>query len=175
MENSAPPWPGTRSGTFGTLLNAAEMDELIRQNLVKRTRLPRHIHSEEPPLVSLDDLKSLLKQLPEPSRSIAALIVLTELRIGEMLALRWCDVDLIAGTLRVRQSVYEGHFDTPKTKRSRGVVPLISNCGSDPRVAEAGKRDCSHLLFRDEDPALSSQSAQSTVPTDCCKAGAEGS
>jgi hypothetical protein len=63
--------------TFGTLLNAAEMDELIRQNVVKKTRLPRRIHSEEPPLVSLDDLKSLLKELPEPSRSIAALIVLT--------------------------------------------------------------------------------------------------
>jgi hypothetical protein len=32
--------------TFGTLLNAAEMDELIRQNVVKKTRLPRPIHSE---------------------------------------------------------------------------------------------------------------------------------
>jgi len=29
-----------------------------------------------------------------------------------------------AGTLRVRQTVYEGQFDTPKTKRSRRVVPL---------------------------------------------------
>jgi integrase len=106
------------------MLNAAEMDELIRQNVVKKTRLPRRVHSEEPPLVSLDDLKSLLEELPEPSRSIAALIVLTGLRIGEMLALRWCDVDLAAGTLRVRQTVYERQFDTPKTKRSRRVVPL---------------------------------------------------
>jgi len=110
--------------SFGTLLNAAEMDELIRQNVVKKTRLPRRIHSEEPPMVSLDDLKSLLQELPEPSRSIAALIVLTGVRIGEMLALRWCDVDLVAGTLRVRQTVYEGQFDTPKTKRSRRVLPL---------------------------------------------------
>jgi integrase len=110
--------------SFGTLLNAAEMDELIRHNVVKKTRLPRRVHIEEPPLVSLDDLKSLLQELPEPSRSIAALIVLTGLRIGEMLALRWCDVDLVAGTLRVRQTVYEGQFDTPKTKRSRRVVPL---------------------------------------------------
>jgi integrase len=110
--------------SFGTLLTAAEMDELIRQNVVKKTRLPRRVHSEEPPLVSLDELKSLLQGLPEPSRSIAALIVLTGLRIGEMLALRWCDVDLIAGTLRVRQTVYQGVFDTPKTKRSRRVVPL---------------------------------------------------
>jgi integrase len=110
--------------TFGTVLNAAEMDDLIRQNVVKKTRLPRRVHSEEPPIVALDDLKSLLKELPEPSRSIATLIVLTGLRIGEMLALRWCDVDLTTGTLRVRQAVYQGVFDTPKTKRSRRVVPL---------------------------------------------------
>jgi integrase len=110
--------------TFGTVLNAAEMDELIRQNVVKKTRLPRRVHSAKPPIVALDDLKSLLNELPEPSRSIAALIVLAGLRIGEMLALRWCDVDLIAGTLRVRQTVYQGVFDTPKTKRSRRVVPL---------------------------------------------------
>jgi hypothetical protein len=57
--------------TFGALLNAAEMGELIRKNVVKKTRLPRRIHSKEPPLVSLDDLKSLLKELPQPSRSIA--------------------------------------------------------------------------------------------------------
>jgi integrase len=110
--------------SFGTILNAAEMDDLIRQNVIKKTRLPRRIHSEEPPLVSLEDLKSLLRELPEPSRSIAGLIVLTGLRIGEMLALRWCDVDLTTDILRVRQTVYEGQFDTPKTKRSRRIVPL---------------------------------------------------
>jgi hypothetical protein len=160
--------------TFGTLLNAAEMDELIRQNVVKKTRLPRRIHSEEPPLVSLDDLKSLLKELPEPSRSIAALIVLTGLRIGEMLALRWCDVDLTAGTLRVRQTVYEGQFDTPKDEAEPAGCAALSDRGSDPRFAEAGKRCNADLLLCGGNRTLSSESAQSAVPTDCRKAGAEG-
>jgi integrase len=35
-----------------------------------------------------------------------------------------CDVELTTGTIRVRQTVYEGQFGTPKTKRSRRVVPL---------------------------------------------------
>ena len=39
-------------------------------------------------------------------------------------ALRPYDGDLTAGRLRTRQAVYEGQFDTPKTKRSRQVVPL---------------------------------------------------
>lgn len=53
---------------------------------------------------------------------------MTGLRIGELLALRWQDVDLQNGFLSVRQTVYEGHFDEPKTKRSKRTVPLPSEC-----------------------------------------------
>ena len=41
-----------------------------------------------------------------------------------MLALRWRDIDLALGCLRVRQTVYEGKFDDPKTRRSKRTVPL---------------------------------------------------
>jgi integrase len=50
------------------------------------------------------------------------------LRIGELLALRWQDVDLQNGFLSVRQTVYEGHFDEPKTKHSKRTVPLPPEC-----------------------------------------------
>ena len=109
---------------FGTVLNVAEMDDLIRQNVVKKTRLPRRSFGAESPTVSLVEIRLLLEALPEPSRSIAGILVLTGLRVGELLALRWSDIDLTAKTLRVRQTVYNGVFDTPKTKRSNRVVPL---------------------------------------------------
>jgi integrase len=66
----------------------------------------------------------LLPVFGEPSRSLAWLLTFTGLRVGELLALRWRDVDLEGGFIRVRQSVYEGVFDDPKTKRSRRTVPL---------------------------------------------------
>jgi hypothetical protein len=34
------------------------------------------------------------------------------------------DIDLVGKGLRVRQTVYEGRFDTPKTKRSNRGVPV---------------------------------------------------
>jgi integrase len=52
------------------------------------------------------------------------LLALTGLRIGELLALRWQNIDLEQGTLRVTQTVYDGHFDLPKTQRSQRSVPL---------------------------------------------------
>jgi integrase len=58
------------------------------------------------------------------SALLAWLLVLTGLRIGELLALRWCDIDFETGCLRVRQTVYEGRFDDPKTQRSKRTVPL---------------------------------------------------
>lgn len=49
---------------------------------------------------------------------------MTGLRIGELLALRWQDVDLQKVFITVRQRVYEGHFEEPKSKRSKRSVPL---------------------------------------------------
>ena len=52
----------------------------------------------------------------------------TGLRRGEVLGLRWSDVDLDSGRLAVRQTLvsvaYETKFSTPKTKRGRRSVSL---------------------------------------------------
>ncbi|MGH9603783.1 MAG: tyrosine-type recombinase/integrase [Terriglobales bacterium] len=110
---------------FGTILTAAEGWDLIQANPVRKTRMPRRPRCEKP-TIALESVTQLLKTLAEPSRSLAWLLVLTGLRVGELLALRWQDVDLDAGFLRVRQTVYEGHFDEPKSRSSARTVPLAS-------------------------------------------------
>ena len=54
---------------------------------------------------------------------IVALGALAGLRMGEIIALRWIDVDLPRGRLTVRQNDWRGHMDTPKGGRS-GIVDL---------------------------------------------------
>jgi integrase len=71
-----------------------------------------------------DQVKNLAGKLGEPARSITFLLVLTGLRIGELLALRWGNVDLDARILRVMETVYDGHFDKPKTKHGRRTIPI---------------------------------------------------
>jgi integrase len=56
---------------------------------------------------------------------------LTGLRQGELLALRWCDVDLDARRVRVRESLVRGEFTTPKSRRSIRSVPLASRVASE--------------------------------------------
>ena len=110
---------------FGTIMTAAEGWDLVQANPVRKTRMPRRPRCERP-TIALESVSQLLQTLAEPSRSIAWLLVLTGLRVGELLALRWQDVDLEAGFLRVRQTVYEGHFDEPKSRSSARTVPLSS-------------------------------------------------
>ena len=109
---------------FGTVLAAAEAEELVPSNPVRKTRFPRRGPVKERAVIAPEKIRELLMALPEPSSSLAHLLVFTGLRIGELLALRWRDVDLERRGLRVTQSVYEGHFDEPKSQRSKRSVPL---------------------------------------------------
>jgi integrase len=52
---------------------------------------------------------------------------MTGLRQGELLALRWRDVDWIASCIRVRRTYVRDAFDTPKSLRSSRSVPLAKS------------------------------------------------
>jgi integrase len=49
---------------------------------------------------------------------------LTGLRQGELLALRWADVDFAARVIRVRRTYTRGRWSTPKSARAIRAVPL---------------------------------------------------
>lgn len=48
-------------------------------------------------------------------RAIFITAVMTGLRKGELVALRWCDVDWNAQRIRVRRNYTRGEFGTPKS------------------------------------------------------------
>ncbi len=132
---------------LGTVLVAAEAAGLVEGNPVRKTRLPRRGPAPERPAIAREKILELLAALPEPSQSLAWLLVLTGLRIGELLALRWRDVDLDAQALRVRQTVYEGHFDTPKTAQSNRTVALAPKCIEILRACKPATVDPDALVF----------------------------
>jgi integrase len=54
---------------------------------------------------------------------------MTGLRLGELLALRWRDVDWVAGVVRVRRNYVRGRYGTPKSRRSSRAVPMADEVG----------------------------------------------
>jgi integrase len=62
----------------------------------------------------------------------------TGLRMGELLALRWRDVDFTGRTIRVRASYYLGQLTTPKSGKVR-AVPMAPDVAS--ALAQLGQRE----------------------------------
>jgi integrase len=124
---SGPAWKTVKHirGVMGRALSVAEDWGYVSGNPALKTKLPRRpINSVPKPILLPDQAQQLAEELSEPARSIALLLLMTGLRIGELFALRWKRVDLTARTIQIAETVYDGHFDTPKTSRSARVIPI---------------------------------------------------
>lgn len=87
--------------------------------------------------LDFEEAERLLKHADEEWRPMLVVALKTGLRLGELLALRWEDVDLIAGRLMVRRAVARGIIGTPKSGKPR-EVPLSGD-------AVKALKACSHL------------------------------
>lgn len=103
---------------------AKQWGHLSGRNPANGVLLPEKKAVREKHVLSPEQISRLLMALPEPSRTISLLGVLTGLRIGEMLGLRWKDVRFDSREIRIEQAWYRGSFGTPKTKASKRTIPL---------------------------------------------------
>ena len=104
-------------------LAQAVMDGLIPRNAAEAVRPPKLKRDEIQPL-NADQVRALLDASDERSRALYTVAVRAGMRPGEILALRWSDVDLEAGTVQINRALSEGEFSTPKTPRSRRRISL---------------------------------------------------
>jgi integrase len=93
--------------------------------LVDRPKAPRFAHRRLR-FLSKEDLAAVIRAVPDDElglieRPLYLCAAMTGLRQGELIGLRWCDVDWIAGRVRVAESYTRGAFDTPKSHRGRSV------------------------------------------------------
>jgi integrase len=133
---------GRRIGEGGlSKRSVLHIHRILRQALKQAVRWKLLVHNPtdavEPPkadrkeIVALTELETamLLTAAGGTSFYIPALLaVTTGLRRGEILALRWSDVDLERGTLAVRRTLEQTKarlaFKAPKTQMSRRTVAL---------------------------------------------------
>jgi len=97
----------------------------------KALRRPKAIREEddrEVEILDAEEVNRALDALKEIRQGayypLFLTAVFTGMRLGELLALQWGDIDRERNQVQVRRSVYKGAFYLPKTKRSRRAVDV---------------------------------------------------
>ena len=109
---------------LSSILESAVEYGYLQANPARGVKFPQQGLKKKPAILAGDSLAKLLEHVKEPYRTMVSLIAATGLRIGELLALRWSALDLDGGTLAVRESVFEGTFQPPKTQKAVRTIPL---------------------------------------------------
>jgi integrase len=111
------------------MLKHATQWGIVPRNVADMVDAPR-VRTEEVQILTADEVQTLLGFLHDKLLyAITVLALASGLRRGELLALRWQDINLDAGTLRVERSIEETKrgglaFKPPKTRHGRRTVTL---------------------------------------------------
>lgn len=119
-------------------LDQALKNGLVNRNVSEATTLPKGKPKREIRILSLEEQQRFIAALEGERLKTAFLVELASgLRIGELLALRWKDVNFKDGYIEVRRSlqrvrIFDGGnskktalaFQEPKTEAGKRIVPL---------------------------------------------------
>lgn len=143
---------------------AVEWGSLQRVPPMKWLKAPRPTFD----FLSFDEADRLAAAADVEWRVMITLALNSGLRRGELLALRWEDVDLVAGRLMVRRNVWRGHYGTPKGGRTR-EIPLNEKAL---QVLRAHRHLRGELVFcKESGKPLSNLMCRSAIIRACKKAG----
>jgi integrase len=124
-----------------TALRQAVLEQLVTRNVAQAVRKPKK-EGKERRVLSVAEQDSLLMAAAEERLGAAYVVLLgTGLRVGELCALRWSDVDLKGRTLRVAQTAIRVRtpngprrtgfsINPPKTASGRRTIPLAASVAS---------------------------------------------
>jgi integrase len=120
------------------------------ENPVEDVDKPQQEQDGDIRFLEVEEVEALLRSAAddEIGPTDAALYLtaaMTGMRRGELIALRWRDVDWSAGVIRVRRSYTRGQFGPPKSARSSRAVPMAD------RVAAELERHFQRSAFQGDD------------------------
>lgn len=108
---------------MSTLFNHAMRYEWADKNPIRLVRQSAK-RERTPDVLTAEEIKSLLLELKGPYYVMAFLAAVTGLRVSELLALRWEDVDFAAGEIHLTRAVVCQHVGSLKTAASQKPIPM---------------------------------------------------
>jgi len=109
---------------FNTFFEDAINDELIQKNPISRVKVPK-IEKVEPKAFTLDEMNKIIQSADGWLQSFCAVGFYTGMRSGEIVGLRWEDIDFSKKEIRVIRSIKMGLISKPKTQNSIRTIDII--------------------------------------------------
>ena len=135
---------------LGAILRYAQRRELITRNPIDGVERHPVRYSGDYDMYSRDEIDAIVREaVDEQDAAIILTAAMTGLRRGELLALRWRDIDFPGRAIRVRGNLSYGVVTTPKSGKVR--VPMVDEVAQ-PLARLAGRE----LQTGDEDPVFAS-------------------
>lgn len=120
------------------ILRQAVADGLVDKNVAEAVKPPSGGGGEIHPLSAEEAGRLFRAASGSRYEALYVLAVTSGLRRGELLGLRWEDLDLKAGKLQVRRTLQKGQMLSPKTPKSRRSIKLPQRAV----IALEGHREC---------------------------------
>jgi integrase len=144
-------------GVLSALFKYAQRRKLARANPCENVDLPaKEVYDGDIRFLDPVEVEALVRSAVDGpydaiDRALYMTAAMTGLRQGELLALRWRDVDWRAQRVRVRRNYVLGEFGTPKSRRSERSVPMADAVGGElDRLYKASRFDGDDdLVFAD--------------------------
>jgi len=111
---------------LSTIIQDAMRDEIILSNPLPLVKLPRAEKVEITPF-SIDEIFTILDKAQGQFKNFYALGFFSGMRSGEMIGLRWEDIDFFKNEIYIRRAIKMGVISTPKTENSVRYIDIIDS------------------------------------------------
>ena len=110
------------------ILVDAQADGSLIRNPYLKIEKPAIVKSEVGPL-ERHEIELFLQNCEPENRALFYTAIFTGMRHGELLGLKWGDIDWANGQILVRRSLYKGRFQEPKSRSSKRKIDMGPSLG----------------------------------------------
>lgn len=132
----------------------AVREEWLPDNPMKFVEKPEEEEGRDIKFLTLEELDRLIDAVPDDGlgrleKVLYEFAAYTGLRQGELMGLRWRDIDWTAWKVRVRMNFVRGEHSTPKSVRGSRSVPLAENIAVklEAHFQQSRWQEDNHLVF----------------------------
>lgn len=105
------------------IFSLAADNDLIPRSPVRAKHKPT-VQRCEKPVWTPEQIKVIVEAVQGVYRALFSVAALTAARLGEILALRWENIDFESRTIRIEHSLWHGQLLSPKTLGSKRTIPF---------------------------------------------------